>query len=615
MLDIIQKAEKDNGLFKVRFSTVLCTGLAKTGKTSFCNLLMDKTVTPSPGNFHTTFIKKSTNNTSPEQTKWREINLQELNKLIDELSSKKVGSLCHPDETWDVLFLLDVNVPTPALRLLQNSVVTFVTYKMLGENFELKDSGLFIRNEKRYTQLIKEFLSSLCSGEKAAKKSEFPELEVNSTCRKFYTAFVGILDGSGSEESYAREAEVVNESLCLINEHMNCTIKDFPFSFWSTEDNKYLHLVNVTNHKENHFDKVKSGLEDIVTKNSTYRIPLSWMLLNFKIQKFCNVNKASFIDYTDVYEKLWRNENSNENELKLALKFFHSVGALFYFHSIKGINNFVITDFHWIFDNFKYLHYTKDSAYRFNYKARLVLKYEGELMSDMIEEIKVKHLGKVRLRDFMKLLEHLRFIAPVNRGNFFIPSILDSHEGYNVFDYYGEQKSKPPLLVTFSSGSLHYSVFSYLAAHISDNLPSNWSKPKYNEIMKHRHTFRDLVTFCVKLNNYICFVCILDKTFFLEIRIYSRSKSQCPADLHYTTFNFIEKSLKDVCENLQLPCDDFKYGFLCCKCKCDHLMVIKDVKNSDNNKETLVYCSKTDELVNEVLEEDHTVWFYKVCYM
>ena len=594
---------------------MLCTGLAKTGKTSFCNLLMDKTepsASPPSGNFHTIFIKKSANHTSPEKVKWREINLEELNKLIDELSLKKLGSLHNPDETWDVLFLLDISVPTPALCLLQNSVVTFVTYKMVGENFELNDPYKFIKDEKRYSKFIKEFLSSICFGKKAAKKSEFPELEVDTSYRKFYTVFVGILDGSSSEESYAKEAKVVNESLYIMKEHINCTIKDFPLSVWYTQDNnQYLHLVDVTNHKEKHFEKVKSGLEDIVAKNSTYKVPLSWMLLNFKIQKFCIVHKTSFIEYTDVYEKLWRNEcsNSDENELKLALRFFQSVDALFYFHSVEGMDNFVITDFSWIFDNLKYLHGAKDSTYQYDYNARLVLKYEGELMSSMIEEIKSEHLGKVKLKDFVKLLEHLRFIAPVNQGNYFIPSILDSHEGYNVFGHYGEQKSNS-LLITFSSGSLHRSVFCYLAAHISDNLPPNWSKPKYDESRKHRHTFKDLVTFCVNMNNYIYHVCILDKIFFLEIRIYSKSESQCPTDLHYTTFDFIEKSLKTVCVNLQLHGDNYKYGFLCCKCECElkqHLMVIRDVK------ETSAYCSKTDEL--EVLEENHTVWFYKVSYM
>ena len=76
---------------------------------------MDKTVpsaSPLSGNFHTTFIKKSANHTLPEEVKWREINLEELNKLIDELSL-----------TWDVLFLLDISVPTLALCLLQNSVM------------------------------------------------------------------------------------------------------------------------------------------------------------------------------------------------------------------------------------------------------------------------------------------------------------------------------------------------------------------------------------------------------------------------------------------------------------------------------------------------------------
>ena len=619
--DIIQKAEEDNSLFKMRFSTVLCTGLAKTGKTSFCNLLMDKTAqsaSPPSGNFHTAFIKKTTKATSPQETKWKEIDLEELNKLIDELSQKKVGPLHNPDETWDVLFLLDISVPTPALCLLQNSVVTFVTYKMLGENFELSDPYKFIKDDKRYSKFIKEFLSSICFGKKVTKKSEFSALEVNTSYRKLYTAFVGILDGSSSEESYAKEAKVVNDSLYIMKEHINCTIKDFPLSVWYTQDNnQYLHLVNVKNQKEKHFEKVKSGLEDMVAKNSAYNVPLSWMLLNFKIQKFCITNKTSFIEYTDVYENLWRSEYGNsttsEKELKVALKFFHSVGALFYFHSVKGMDNdVVVTDFSWIFDNLKYIHGAKDSTYQYDYNARLVLKYEGELTSSMIEEMKFEHFGKLKLIDFIKLLEHLRFIAPINRGNYFIPSILDSHEGYNVFGHYGEQKSSNPLLITFSSGALHRSVFCYLAAHISDNLPSNWSKPKYDESKKHQHTFKDLVTFCVNMNNYICHICILDKIFFLEIRIYSKSESHCPTDLHYTIFNFIEKSLKTVCANLQLSGDDYKYGFLCCKCECElkkHLMVIKDVSIN----KTSAYCSKTDEL--EVLEENHTVWFYKVCYM
>ena len=616
--EIIQKAEKENSLFKMRFSTMLCIGLTKSGKTSFCNLLMDKTSqssSPPPGNFHVTFIKKRTSNASSkeEEVKWREINLEELNKLISAVNQS--GSLHNPTEIWDVLFLLDISVPTPALCLLQHSLVTFVTYKMLGEDFELNDPYKFIKDKKQYSKFMKEFLSSMCF-KKKAKVSEFQELEItdnNATHRKFHTAFVGILDGSSSEESYAKEAKVINESLHIMKEHINCTIRDFPLSLWYTEDdNQYLHLVNVMNHKEKHFEKVKSSMEDIVAKNSTYKVPLNWMLLHFKMQQICIENNTPFVEYTVVYEKLWRIEckNSSEDELELALRFFHDVGALFYFHSIKDTDNFVITDLRWLFDNLKYLHNTKDSTSQYDYNARLLLKYEGELMSSTIEEIRFNRLGKMKPKDFVSLLEHLRFIAPMKHGNYFMPSILDSHEGYKVFEHYGTLRSKP-LLITFSSGSLHRSVYCYLAAHISNNLPQNWSKPKYDESRKHQHTFKDLITFCVNINSYVYHVCILDKIFFLEIRIYSKSESDYPANLHYTTFTFIESSLKTVCiDSLQLACNDYKYGFLCCKCDCEHKQHLMIIKNTSNKSSA--YCSKTDEL--EVLKENHTMWFYKVCY-
>ena len=192
-----------------------------------------------------------------------------------------------------------------------------------------------------------------------------------------------------------------------------------------------------------------------------------------------------------------------------------------------------------------------------------------------------------------------------------MPSILDSHEGCNVFGHYGELKSSEPLLITLSSGSLHRSVFCYLTAHMTNNLPPNWSKPNYDETNKRQYTFKDLVTFCVNLDSYICHVSILDKSFFLEIRLYSKSEGDCPGDLHCTIFSFIEKLLKTVCnESLHLPSNDYKYGFLCSKCKCkdeQHLMVIKD----DSSNKTSAYCSKTEEL--EVLEDNHIVWFYKVC--
>ena len=77
------------------------------------------------------------------------------------------------------------------------------------------------------------------------------------------------------------------------------------------------------------------------------------------------------------------------------------------------MENFVIMDFCWLFDNLKYLHSTKDSAYQYDYIARLVLKYEGELMTSMFDDMEFEQLGKVKLKNFINLLEHLKFIAPI----------------------------------------------------------------------------------------------------------------------------------------------------------------------------------------------------------
>lgn len=598
-----QKIGKENCFITMRFSTVQCTGLEKTGKTSFCNLLMNKpipSISSSNSESCTLFIKRSTKNISSKNIKWTEIDLNKLNKLIDELNEYKKRSkesgLLTPDEIWDILLLLDTNAPIPALCLLQHSVVTFVTYKMLGEDF--KNSPEKFTNQG-YSRFVKEFLSIACIR------------KIKSTGQKNYTAFVGIHNGSSAEDVYVDEAKEVDKNLKVLMDDINCTITKFDTQIWSIADNQFLHQVNLKNHKNKHFENVNSQLEDAVTKNSTHKVSLTWILLYFKIQKNCFEKNTYFVEYAVVYETLWKVEcsNSNENELKNALNFFHSLGALFYYDSVEGLDNFVFTDYHWIFDNLQYLYKSYYSENLCDHHAGQVLKYEGRLKSSMIEEIKSDHSNIIEFKLFVKLLEYLRFVAPVNKVDYFMPSILDSHEDYEgVFEHYGELKFKP-LLITFSSGSIHRSVFCYLAAHMVNNLPLHWSKMEYNRTTNRLHTFKDLITFSTVMNKYKSYVCILDKIFFLEIRIYSKIKSDCPINLHCTVRKFIEESLRVVCAySLKLCYDNCKYGYFCLCTDCDekqHLMMFK-------RGEDAACCSQTGDLV--VLEgECYTRWFDEVC--
>jgi len=577
----------------MRFSTVLCTGLERTGKTSFCNLLMEKTVlsTP-PGNFHTIFIKRSTKKT---ENKWTEINSEKLDKLINELSRCKQNP--DPCEIWDVLLLLDIAVSTPTSCLLQRSVVTFVTYKMLGEYFE-SDSNEFMK--KHFSKFLKEFLSSSCAEIK--NNSEFSKLRKK---KRFHISFVGIHNGTCSEESYANEAEVVNESIGILKEHINCPNGEFTLPIWDI-NNQYLHLVNLKEQKGEHFKNIKTNLENIIANNSIHEVPLSWMLLYLKIQKFCIENGTNYVECDVVREKLWKKEccGFDENDLIYVLNFFHNLDALFYYDSVEGVKNFVFTDCHWIFASLKHLYKHKDKIH-YDSIAKLSLKYDGELLSSIIEDIKIDPLGKVEFKYFLELLKHLKFIAPVSKNNYFMPSILDSHESYKTA-HYGIQIFES-LSITFSTGSLHRSVFCLLAAYMIDKSPPNWSHLKYHERTKRRHTFKDLITFSVIINGYECYVCIVDKIFFLEIQIYSKSSGVCPADLHCIVLEFIKNSLKAVCG------DGYKLGFLCHKCEGQpkqHLTVVTEFHGSS----ITVCCSKTGHL--EVLKENsYTRWFPpKVCY-
>ena len=206
-------------------------GLPKTRKTSFCNLLMGKgTQKVSSGDTQMIFIKKSSPSAPDKESKWKEINIEELMKIIDELSRYKANSLhaknnkkqgiMNDGEKWEVLVLLDYNVLSSALTLLQPSVVTFVAYKMLGSDFSFSDPCNFIKNENKFTKFVKELLACSC----ITRESKFNELKISEECgdcRTSYTVFVGILNGSSSSECYEKEKDVINRSLHIVKKHIN----------------------------------------------------------------------------------------------------------------------------------------------------------------------------------------------------------------------------------------------------------------------------------------------------------------------------------------------------------------------------------------------------------
>ena len=594
-------SKRKNNLIKVRYSTVLCTGEPKSGKTKFCHLLMNKnTQQHSKGDYHTIFIRKQSG------LNWTEITIDELNVLIAQInevgannikSTTKPGAI-NPDEILDILILLDINVPTPTISLLQPAIVTFVTYKLRGQ-----EDAVCAKSHK----LIKELMSSKCF----RKESKFDELKITdkfkSSGKAFYTAFIGtLLDSDGNSElQYSKEAAMVNEKVRNLKSHVNCTKREMPLSIWFVKegsDTHYLYPVDLNSTKSSNVSSIQKTLEDTVSQNLIHQVPITWILFSFKVLKLCYKQSEQFVHYKTVYETIWKNECKidSEVELRLALKFFHHHGVLFHFHTVEGVKDFVFTRCCWMFDKLKEILMSLKDKER-NYDAIEYLMKDGILHPDMIREVEFRGPDKMTFEAFMNLLRHLKFIAPLEGNQYFMPSVLDSYEhNTKVFSEYGN-RCHDALFITFSSGSLHRSVFCFLSAYILTHKPKEWSQLFYDELTEQRYTFKDMITISIGTDYYIC---LIDKIFSLEVQIYSKAQ-QCDSNLHTTVYKFLEKAMKDVCISVEVPPEECKYGFLCSKCKLqDHVMILKDFTNNQ------AHCSKTNHPLR--LSDNQTVWL-EVC--
>jgi len=589
---IITKAEKEDCIVKVRYSTVLCTGSQKAGKTTFCNLLLNtKMDSLDDGDPHSVFIK------TQNATNWTEINCGQLESIISQLDKKKFHAketkypiVINPGETLDVLILVDMNILPSTVSLLWPYTVTFITHGLCGqESF----SKLF--------EFIRELISSSCF----KKEPDFNKLKDSDHSEStFYTAFIGTLFKNIAKTTYNKETTGINEKLRALNKYINCTIHEFPLSFWyiDTCDN-YLHIVDLKSspdENENIF-KIKSRLESTISENPVYKMPIAWMKLGLKIQQFCYNKNEFYIHYETVFNTIWKADclMCNEAELQLALQFYHHHGLLFYFETVKGVNDYVFLHYCWIFKHLKeFLVECKDKER--DCQARKLLMKEGLLSFRMMKEIEFKGPGNMSFQSFVNLLKHLKLIAPVDKNKYFVPSILDPHKK-NVFEEYGKPNDDP-LLITFSSGSLHRNVFCYLAAYLQTYTPEGWAKPIY--VGQQQYTFKDLITFSIGSSDHVC---IIDKTFYLQVQIYSIHVTGHPK-VHKKVFEVIKEALQNTCSELNISYDKCNYGFLCRKCNPelgDHMMLLRDPSQK------FLCCSKSNKLTE--MSASHAVWLHEVC--
>lgn len=367
MSKILQLIQQDNISFKVQVSIVVCTGIPKTGKTSFSYLLMKnqpKDTTDYNRDHHTIYIKRKNKNVR-EDVKWEKI---ELNKLIDQLKNYIEGKneyslkmtktsdiqMQHlqdeivkikDEEIWSILIILDVSVPTLAIDLLPPSIVTFVTCRICDQAEELSieelESSLFINA-----------LMS-CNSFKTNPKenSAFDELieKKYKGKKRYYTAFVGVYKkhiSKSSEASINTQLKNLHDKL----DHLQCSkLQEISYPYWFSKDG-ILNSVDIDNTNDGIAECLCDQMEKQLFRSTIYNVPITWLLLYFEILKRCEGNK--FVHYKTILDSVWKNmcNNKNEDELKIALSFFHYQEALLYYKDIDGICNYIFKDTRWLFE-------------------------------------------------------------------------------------------------------------------------------------------------------------------------------------------------------------------------------------------------------------------------
>ena len=561
---------KNNILSKVQISIVTCTGIPKTGKTSFSHLLMKNQLEDSSGDLSTIYIKKRKNISSNEDTKWEKI---ELNKLIEIFKNyvQRKAKIEH-EEIWSILIMLDISVPTPTIDLLPSSVITFITCVCNQEQQSIESV--------EFSSFLNVLMSCNCFKTNPDQNSMFDKL-IHRRCKdekRCYTAFIGVFKSDIPKcvkANVNKEIKDLRDKLAHVREQYPHKI---PYPYWFVEDGGLLNSVDIYNPNDTVAEKLRNQMEKQLSESIVYNIPITWLLLYFQILKICEGKE--YIDYKTILDSVWGAMciNDDENELKTALSFFHYQEALLYFKDVDGICNYIFKDTRWLFKNITYLLYQLPPTYR-DFDAYITYKHRGILNKQMIFEVSCENDGKsdIKLSYFLKLLEHKKFIVPLNRsGNieYFIPGVLGS------FDSQSEIKSKyasfrikgDSLLVVFTCGSFHRLMFCQLVAYLLKKLPLGWSQPGPNK-SNEQNIFNNLITFPVDGLGHVSFI---DRIHFLEIQIFSSSSNETSSTNQNSVYQFANEALSNACAELSLNLCDLNFGFLCQSCSYseEHIMII-----------------------------------------
>ena len=605
---------------------------------------------------------KSSNPNPEEDLPNESVELHKEVLVEEEMANIPISELKKniPD-SWDLFTLLDTGGQPEFIKMLPAinafAAITFVVLNMTEvkkcmstpviAQYSCKDSN-YPEHEMKYTN--KELVECLLSSVRIAATvqvnntyfdKEFIDKIMVKSDHEHPKPVVGFI-GTHADELENEYDDVVNYFNKEIGGLEMIKYKDQPFDIWRDTHTNYLIAVDNTKKSKG----IKSSVMETIQENTSkaveaiheksneilkntaqYTIPFTWFILELEIRKHCDMNKRVCISLTEIKgicDQIMPPDKTMEIEvIKEVMKFYHMFGTLLYFHAVDGMNEIVITNPQWLFNNL-----TKIVTCKFDKKLSTdrdisEMENKGICNENLLAKLTLDLRQGVEIKSFLKLLVYLKVIAPIpskNNDQYFIPSVLPMRDSLpNITS--GEQFGKAvifttngeeidvidPLLITSKFGTIPRGLFGFLVVQLLQDNPKLYSENDLNSDTY--YCFADQATFRIQCWWYFT---IIDKISYLELQVRVEGNNQ--PSYHRKVQEIVTNALGKVCGQFNWQLSDCRYGFLCKKCTTkDHPSLLLDseapiTSKIDDHTECMHH------KITRLNEKEKRIWF-EVCNM
>ena len=348
---------------------------------------------------------------------------------------------------------------------------------------------------------------------------------------------------------------------------------------------------------------IRSQIECFANSIETKTLPITWMLLQLRIQQLDNSNHKGYITYEEyvmIAEKFF----TDKDEINTSLLYFHFIGLLLYFKD-PSLCNYIITDLHWLYTNLaKVMHLSSTNINFSDYKLQKIFDDQRLLPKSECVKMQLNNVTSTELDLFLKILVHLKVIASVtvNSTEFlYLPCVLSN---LKICSPEHKHSLSESILIQFKSGFLPRGFFCSLVVHLLNEEPEGWK----HQLHKSKKNYSDLIIFRLPDSS---FLYMYDKIFYLELEVRHSEKDFVPF-YHSKLFGVVHQYLESVCGHLCFDSQKLQYGFLCHANESDgdHIAVIDPTKISEFMPAELQCTRKCSR--GTKLNKSHKIWFEEV---